>query len=125
MTKPTVLAAVPPSALPKPAPKTVPLYEKRRQIHFRSVHGNFNRLRWLLVLLTQALFYGLAWLDWNGRQAVLFHLTERKFYLFGVVLWPQDVIYLTVLLIVSAYGLFLVTTVAGRVFCGYACPQTV
>jgi cytochrome c oxidase accessory protein FixG len=120
MTQPTALAAVPPSR-PEPAS----LYEKRRKIHFRSVHGNFNRLRWLMVLLTQALFYGLAWFDWNGRQAVLFHLTERKFYLFGVVLWPQDVIYLTVLLIVSAYGLFLVTTVAGRVFCGYACPQTV
>jgi cytochrome c oxidase accessory protein FixG len=64
-------------------------------------------------------------LQWNDRQAVLFHLVERKFYLFGLVLWPQDVFYLALLLIVSAYALFLFTAVAGRLFCGYACPQTV
>ncbi|HJV26809.1 MAG TPA: cytochrome c oxidase accessory protein CcoG [Aromatoleum sp.] len=125
MSKPTVVTSPPSHVPPKATPETIDLYEKRRKIHFRSVKGNFNRLRWAMVLLTQALFYGLAWFDWNGRQAVLFHLTERKFYLFGVVLWPQDVIYLTALLIVSGYSLFLVTTVAGRVFCGYACPQTV
>jgi polyferredoxin len=78
-----------------------------------------------LVWFTQILFYGLPWLEWNGRQAVLFHLVERKFYLFGLVLWPQDVFYLALLLIVSAYALFLFTAVAGRLFCGYACPQTV
>ena len=71
------------------------------------------------------MFYGLAWLEWNGRQAVLFDLAARKFYIFGLVFWPQDVIYLTVLLILSALSLFLFTAVAGRLWCGYACPQTV
>ena len=78
-----------------------------------------------MVFATQAVFYGLPWLTWNGRQAVLFDLGARKFYLFGMVLWPQDIIYLTLLLILSALALFLFTAVAGRLFCGYACPQTV
>jgi cytochrome c oxidase accessory protein FixG len=101
------------------------LYEARKKIHPRSVTGVFTTWRWILVWLTQLAFYGLCWLPWNGRQAVLFDLVERKFYLFGLVLWPQDVIWLTVLLIISAYGLFLFTAVAGRLWCGYACPQTV
>jgi cytochrome c oxidase accessory protein FixG len=89
------------------------------------VHGVFAQWRWGLVFLTQAIFYGLPWLSWNGRQAVLFDLAARKFYIFGLVFWPQDVIYLTVLLILSAFSLFLFTAVAGRLWCGYACPQTV
>jgi len=101
------------------------LYEKHKKIYVRSVSGLFNNWRWGFVLLTQALFYGLCWIDWNGRQAVLFHLVERKFYIFGMVFWPQDVFYLALLLIISAYALFLFTAVAGRLFCGYACPQTV
>jgi cytochrome c oxidase accessory protein FixG len=78
-----------------------------------------------MVFVTQAIFYGLPWLQWNGRQAVLFDLAARKFYIFGMVLWPQDVIYLAVLLVLSALALFLFTAMAGRLFCGYACPQTV
>jgi cytochrome c oxidase accessory protein FixG len=70
-------------------------------------------------------FYGLAWLPWNERQAVLFDIAHRKFYIFGLVFFPQDIIYLTVLLIISALALFLFTAVAGRLWCGYACPQTV
>ena len=101
------------------------LYEKRKKIFAREVKGVFAQWRWIFAWFTQLIFYGLCWFDWNGRQAVLFHLIERKFYLFGLVLWPQDVFYLAVLLIVSAYGLFLFTAVAGRLFCGYACPQTV
>ncbi|CAJ0742252.1 cytochrome c oxidase accessory protein CcoG [Ralstonia mannitolilytica] len=101
------------------------LYEVRRKIYPRAVTGAFARWRVWLVLATQAVFYGLPWFQWNGRQAVLFDLGARKFYLFGLVLWPQDVIYLTVLLVLSALGLFLFTAVAGRLFCGYACPQTV
>src|SRR5687768_13481344 len=65
------------------------------------------------------------WLTWNDRQAVLFDIAHRKFYIFGLVFWPQDIIYLTVLLILSALSLFLFTAVAGRLWCGYACPQTV
>jgi len=103
----------------------VALYEQHRTIHVRSVQGTFASWRWAMVWLTQAVFYGLCWLPWNGRQAVLFDIVERKFYLFGLVLWPQDVLYLAVLLIVAAYSLFLFTAVGGRLFCGYACPQTV
>jgi len=101
------------------------LYEIRRKIYPRSVSGLFARWRFILVFATQLLFYGLPWLSWNDRQAVLFDLVQRKFYIFGLVLWPQDVIYLTLLLILSALALFLFTAVAGRLFCGYACPQTV
>lgn len=107
-----------------------PLLEKalsdvRRKIYPRSVSGIFARWRIAMVFITQLVFYGLPWLQWNGRQAVLFDLGARKFYIFGMVLWPQDVIYLAVLLVLSAFSLFLFTAMAGRLFCGYACPQTV
>ncbi len=101
------------------------LYEVRKTIYVRAVTGWFATWRWSLVWFTQLLYYGLCWLPWNGRQAVLFDLVERKFYIFGMVFWPQDVFYLAVLLIISAYALFLFTAVGGRLWCGYACPQTV
>ncbi|MGE0357442.1 MAG: cytochrome c oxidase accessory protein CcoG [Burkholderiales bacterium] len=91
----------------------------------RAVHGWFARLRWAAVWFTQVLFYGLPWVAWNDRQAVLFDLGARKFYIFGLVFWPQDFIYLTLLLVAAAVSLFLFTSVAGRLWCGYACPQTV
>ncbi|MGE5386319.1 MAG: cytochrome c oxidase accessory protein CcoG [Betaproteobacteria bacterium] len=111
--------------IPAAPAQRVSLYEKHKIIHVREVKGWWANWRWALVLFTQLIFYGTPWLQWNDRQAVLFHLAERKFYLFGLVLWPQDVFYLAVLLILSAYALFLFTAVAGRLFCGYACPQTV
>ena len=120
------MSDIPPGG--KPVPIEVieeSLYEVRRKIYPRSVTGLFARWRFILVFATQLLFYGLPWLSWNDRQAVLFDLVQRKFYIFGLVLWPQDVIYLTLLLILSALALFLFTAVAGRLFCGYACPQTV
>ncbi|CAP43583.1 cytochrome c oxidase accessory protein CcoG [Bordetella petrii] len=101
------------------------LADVRGKIYPRSVNGVFASWRVVFVFLTQLVFYGLPWLQWNGRQAVLFDLGARKFYLFGLVLWPQDVVYLAVLLVISALALFLFTAVAGRLFCGYACPQTV
>jgi cytochrome c oxidase accessory protein FixG len=101
------------------------LYEIRKKIYPRAVTGWFAGWRVLMVLGTQLVFYGVVWLQWNGRQAVLFDLVSRKFYIFGIVLWPQDFIYLTVLLVVSALSLFLFTAIAGRLWCGYACPQTV
>jgi cytochrome c oxidase accessory protein FixG len=103
----------------------VSLFEERKKIYPRSQKGWFNSWRWGLVAFTQLLFYGTAWLNWNDRQAVLFDLVSRKFYIFGLVLWPQDFIYLAVLLVISALSLFLFTAIAGRLFCGYACPQTV
>nr|WP_156861128.1 cytochrome c oxidase accessory protein CcoG [Casimicrobium huifangae] len=105
--------------------KVVSLYQSQKKIYAKSVTGRFANLRWLMVFVTQAIFYGLAWLPWNGRQAVLFDLGARKFYIFDWIFWPQDVLYLTFILIVSAYSLFFVTAIAGRIFCGYACPQTV
>ncbi len=103
----------------------VSLYEAQKKIYPRSVSGPFARWRWALVWLTQLVFYGLPWLQWGQRQAVLFDLEARRFYIFNLVLYPQDFIYLTGLLVISALALFLFTTVAGRLWCGYACPQTV
>jgi cytochrome c oxidase accessory protein FixG len=103
----------------------VSLYASRKKIHPRSVAGLFASWRWAMVWLTQIVFYGLPWLEWNARQAVLFDLEARRFYLFGLVLYPQDFIYLTGLLVISALALFLFTAVAGRLWCGFACPQTV
>ncbi len=103
----------------------VSMYSKQDKIYARAVTGWFAAWRWALVWGTQLLFYGLPWLPWNERQAVLFDLDARRFYIFGLVLYPQDFIYLTGLLVVSACALFLFTAVAGRLWCGYACPQTV
>jgi cytochrome c oxidase accessory protein FixG len=117
------------AAKPRLVDQTVPveqaLYEVRKKIYPRAVNGSFAVWRWIFVLLTQLVFYGGPWLAWNGRQAVLFDLAARKFYIFGLVFWPQDIVYLTVLLIICAYSLFLFTAVAGRLWCGFACPQTV
>jgi cytochrome c oxidase accessory protein FixG len=107
------------------APQVIKMYAAREEIYPREISGRYARLRWLCLWLTQLVFYGIAWLNWNGRQALLFDLAARKFYIFGLVLWPQDFIYLAALLIICAYGLFMVTAVAGRVWCGFACPQTV
>src|SRR5947209_8286872 len=103
----------------------VAVFEMRRKIYPRAVDGIFARWRIAFIFITQAIYYGLPWLTWNDRQAVLFDLADRKFYLFGLLFWPQDVIYLAVLLILAAFALFLFTAVAGRLYCGYACPQTV
>ncbi len=105
--------------------KVISLYQSQKKIYAKSTTGRFANLRVLMVIVTQAIFYGLAWLPWNDRQAVLFDLDARKFHIFDWIFWPQDVLYLTLILIVSAYALFFVTAIAGRVFCGYACPQTV
>ena len=101
------------------------LYQTEGKIYPRSVSGWFSHWRWALVWATQQVFYGLPWLSEHGRQAVLFDLSARRFYIFDLVLYPQDLIYLTGLLIISALSLFLFTAVAGRLWCGYACPQTV
>jgi len=101
------------------------LFEIREKIYPRATSGIFAWWRWFFVWATQLVYYGLPWFQWNDRQAVLFDLAHRKFYILGLVFWPQDIIYLTVLLIISAFSLFLFTAVAGRLWCGFACPQTV
>jgi cytochrome c oxidase accessory protein FixG len=108
-----------------PSVVVVSRYAPRVEIYAREVKGRYATLRWLCVWLTQLVFYGLPWLTWNNRPAVLFDLAARKFYIFGIVLWPQDFIWLTTLLIICAYSLFLFTAIAGRLWCGFACPQTV
>jgi cytochrome c oxidase accessory protein FixG len=116
---------IPIAAEPSGGGATVSLYTSGATIHPRAVHGWFAAWRWALVWLTQLVFYGLPWLSWNARPAILFDLAARRFYVFNLVLYPQDFIFLTGLLILSAYSLFLFTAVAGRLWCGYACPQTV
>ncbi|MDD2924720.1 cytochrome c oxidase accessory protein CcoG [Rhodoferax sp.] len=109
----------------EPDEEMVSLYAAHQKIYPRSVKGLFAKWRWIMVWVTQIIFYGLPWIDWGQRQAVLFDLSVRRFYIFGLVLYPQDLIYLTGLLVISALSLFLFTAVAGRLWCGYACPQTV
>jgi cytochrome c oxidase accessory protein FixG len=103
----------------------VSLYASQPRIYPRAVSGLFARCRWALVWLTQLVFYGAPWLSWDGRQAILFDIGERRFHLFGLVLQPQDLVFLAALLVISALALFFFTAVAGRLWCGYACPQTV
>jgi cytochrome c oxidase accessory protein FixG len=109
----------------EPDEEMISLYAAHEKIYPRSVSGLFSNWRWGMVFLTQLVFYGIPWLEWGQRQAVLFDLGSRRFYIFGLVLYPQDFIYLTGILVISALSLFLFTAVAGRLWCGYACPQTV
>jgi len=101
------------------------LYEKRQKIYPREVHGLFAGLRVAAVFLLLGIYYVLPWLTWNGRQAVLLDMPARKFYIFGLTLWPQDFIFLATLLIIAGLSLFFFTALAGRLWCGFACPQTV
>ncbi|MEX8507513.1 MAG: cytochrome c oxidase accessory protein CcoG [Leptothrix ochracea] len=102
-----------------------PPVHPRETIQARSVSGRFSHWRWAMVWLTQLSFYGLPWLSLDGHQALLFDVESRRFFLFGMVLYPQDLIWLTLLLVISALLLFFATALAGRVWCGFACPQTV
>lgn len=113
---PTVsTAGTPARVLPVDADEVmVSLYQAQKKIYPRSVSGLFSKWRWGLVFLTQIVFYGLPWLEWGQRQAVLFDLEARRFYILGLVLYPQDFIYLTGVLVISALSLFLFTAVAGR-----------
>ncbi|NNJ95051.1 MAG: 4Fe-4S binding protein, partial [Halobacteria archaeon] len=101
------------------------LYAKAEKIYPREVHGLYARLRVLGVLCLLGLYYILPWIRWEGHQALLFDLPARKFHIFFITLWPQDFIYLAALLIIAGLTLFFVTALWGRIWCGYACPQTV
>jgi cytochrome c oxidase accessory protein FixG len=100
-------------------------YQDQIKLYPRAVGGWYARLRWVMVWVTQLVFYGTPWWQWNDRQAVLFDLSGNRFYIFGLVLPPQDLIYLAVLMVLAALTLFFFTALAGRLWCGYACPQTV
>jgi len=106
-------------------PPSTGLYAAHQKVYPREVQGRFNRLRVLAVIALLGLFYVLPWVRWDGRQAVLFDLPARKFYVFGLTFFPQDFFLLTWLLVIAALSLFFFTALAGRLWCGYACPQTV
>ncbi len=101
------------------------LYNAHEKIHPREIKGRFQTLRKWAVFILLGLFYLLPWLDWGDQQAILFDLPNRRFHLFGLTLWPQDFIFLALLLIMAAFALFFFTALGGRLWCGYACPQTV
>lgn len=101
------------------------LYAAHKKIYPREVSGYFTRLRVLSIIGLLGIYYIMPLLQWDGRQALLFDLPARKFYIFGLILWPQDFIYLAALLILAGLSLFFFTALLGRVWCGYACPQTV
>ncbi len=103
----------------------ISLYEAQKKVYPRSILGPLAKKRWVMVWLTQLFFYGMPWIQWGQRQALLFDIDAKQFFIFGLVLYPQDLIYLTLLLIISAFSLFLFTAIAGRLWCGYTCPQTV
>ena len=106
------------------APASVKPRRTDSGIHTRSFTGLYRNLRMGFAGALFLLFFGTAWLDWNGRQAVLWDLANSKFHIFGATFWPQDFILLSALLIICAFGLFAVTVYAGRVWCGYSCPQS-
>jgi len=107
------------------APNPIAFYVAAEKIYPREVRGRFASLRKAAVVVLLGLYYGVAGLEWHGQQAVLFDLPARKFHVFSLTLWPQDFVYLAALLIILALSLFFFTALAGRLWCGYACPQTV
>ena len=108
-----------------PKAPSVDLYAKRETIYTRAFTGIFRNVRIASGLFLFTLFLGTVWLPWGDRQAVWWNLPERKFYVFGATFWPQDFMLLSWLLIICAFGLFFITVFAGRVWCGYTCPQSV
>jgi cytochrome c oxidase accessory protein FixG len=106
-------------------PQSASMYESAKKIYPREIGGRFANLSKLATIILLGLFYAVPWFNWDERQAVLFDLPARKFYLLGLTLWPQDFPYLAMLLMILALSLFFFTALAGRLWCGFACPQTV
>lgn len=106
-------------------PHEVDLYARRQKIHARSIKGFFQNIRKLTIWVSLMIFFLLPWLTWDGRQALLFDLPTHHFYILWWTFLPQDFVFLSWLLIIAAFSLFAVTVFAGRVWCGYSCPQTV
>ena len=108
----------------------VPLYLKRIKVYPRAISGQWRRIKWAALLLLLGIYYLVPWLRWDrgpgaSDQAILIDLDGRRGWFFDVVIWPQEVYFITGLLILGAIGLFLATSLFGRVWCGFACPQTV
>ncbi|MDH3342255.1 MAG: cytochrome c oxidase accessory protein CcoG [Gammaproteobacteria bacterium] len=120
-----VVSGITKSDLPVSIESGQSLYSKHEKVYPREVHGLFAALRVTGVFVLLGLYYIIPWLEWEGTQLVLFDLPNRKFHIFGIIFWPQDFFYLALLLIIAALSLFFFTALAGRLWCGYACPQTV
>ncbi|MXO75225.1 cytochrome c oxidase accessory protein CcoG [Altererythrobacter aerius] len=106
------------------------LFEARKTVHNRRIDGPFRRFKWFVMLVTLAIYYGTPWIRWDRGpyapdQAVLVDLANRRFYMFGIEIWPQEFYFVAGLLIMAGVGLFIITSAVGRAWCGYACPQTV
>ena len=109
----------------KPKSSVIQIHPEGERIHPKKAEGRFAKLRIAAVLATQFVFYVIPWFNWSDRQAVLFNIPDRHFFIFGLSLGMGDLIYLALLLMICAFGLFWWTTIAGRLWCGYSCPQTV
>lgn len=106
------------------------LYEARKAVHPQRIDGTFRRLKWAIMAVTLAIYYITPWIRWDRgpfapNQAVLVDLANRRFYMFGIEIWPHEFYYVAGLLVMAGIGLFMVTSAVGRAWCGYACPQTV
>ena len=106
------------------------LYEKRKSVHNKRIDGSFRRFKWLVMVVTLAIYYVTPWIRWDRGpyapdQAVLIDLASRRFYMFDIEIWPHEFYFVAGMLIMAGIGLFLVTSAVGRAWCGYACPQTV
>jgi len=112
------------------SPQRREMYASRVKVHPKRVQGRFRQIKWVVMALTLSVYYLTPWIRWDRGpntpdQAVLLDFPGRRFYFFFIEIWPQEVYYITGLLLLAAFGLFLVTSLAGRVWCGYTCPQTV
>ena len=117
-------------ALSVEAQKQQPLYAGRVKIYSKEAHGRFRTVKWIVMAVTLGIYDLLPWIRWDRGptapdQAVLVDMPGRRFYFFFIEIWPQEIYYLTFLLMAAAFGLFLATAIGGRVWCGFACPQTV
>jgi len=115
---------------PVNAPANRTLYKAREPIYPKRVHGKYRRLKWIIMALTLGVYYLLPWIRWprgpnEPDQAILVDFAGSRFYFFGIEIWPDELYYVTGLLILAALGLFLATALFGRIWCGYTCPQTV
>lgn len=105
--------------------QVISLYQSREKIYPREVKGPWSKLRDNGLIILLAIYFIIPWINWGGRQAILFDMPNRRFYIFDLVIWPQDLIILSLFLLIMAYTLFFVTALFGRIWCGYACPQTI
>ena len=114
-----------PSDNNKKKPETVELYASRKKIYVRAVTGLFQRIRFFSLMALMGMYFLFVWVTFDGQPLIHFDLPAREFHLFGGTFYPQDFFLLAAMLIICAFGLFFITTLFGRVWCGYTCPQTV